>query len=124
MKRNLPPKYGVEGEFFVDGAGFAGQDKESSIVDYNDPPSTQPGLWCQWRPNIEGTHLEWDGNEKFYSYIPWLKYIVEKILAPCGYSISGTVFWQGEDPNDTGNIWVKDNVITFKANDRSRSQED
>ena len=30
--------YGNDGEYFVGGSGFAGQDKDDSIVDYNTPP--------------------------------------------------------------------------------------
>jgi hypothetical protein len=111
MKRKLPPEYGIEGEFYVDGAGYAGQDREDSIVDYNKPPSTQPGLWCQWIPTHDGTAIEWDGGEKFYHYVDWIKYIIDKVLAPRGYSLSGVVDWRGEDWSDTGTIVVRDNKV-------------
>jgi hypothetical protein len=111
MKRKLPPEYGIEGEFYVDGAGYAGQDREDSIVDYNKPPSTQPGLWCQWTPTHDGTAIEWDGGEKFYHYVDWIKYIIDKVLAPRGYSLSGVVDWRGEDWSDTGTIVVRDNKV-------------
>lgn len=111
MKRKLPPEYGIEGEFYVDGAGYAGQDREDSIVDYNKPPSTQPGLWCQWIPTHDGTAIEWDGSEKFYHYVDWIKYIIDKVLAPRGYSLSGVVDWRGEDWSDTGTIVVRDNKV-------------
>lgn len=80
MKRLLGPEYGVEGEFTLMGPGtiegeWEAMERESdlyhddkraqwgqyargefkpvltSIVEYNTPPSTQPGLWCQWIPN-------------------------------------------------------------------------
>lgn len=111
MKRKLPTEYGIEGEFYVDGAGYAGQDREDSIVDYNKPPSTQPGLWCQWVPTEDGTAIEWDGGEKFYHYVDWIKYIIDKVLAPRGYSLSGVVDWRGEDWSDTGTIVVRDNKV-------------
>lgn len=111
MKRKLPPEYGIEGEFYVDGAGYAGQDREDSIVDYNKPPSTQPSLWCQWIPTHDGTAIEWDGGEKFYHYVDWIKYIIDKVLAPRGYSLSGVVDWRGEDWSDTGTIVVRDNKV-------------
>jgi hypothetical protein len=50
MKRKVSDKFGVDGEFFVGGTGSFGQDSTGDVVDYNDPPSTQPGLWCQWTP--------------------------------------------------------------------------
>lgn len=114
MKRNVGPEYGVEGEFYVDGKGNFGQDDEKNIVDHNKPPRTQPGLWCQWAPNEDGTEIEWDGGEKFYGYIEWIKYIIEKVLKPKGYKLSGNVEWFGEDHGDRGLISVKNNVVTVK----------
>jgi hypothetical protein len=65
MSRNVEG-HGVEGEFFVEGTGFKGQDSGGNVIDGNTPPKTQPGLWCQWRPDGDGTLIEWDGGEKFY----------------------------------------------------------
>lgn len=103
--------YGVEGEFFVDGAGDFGQDYDESIIDFNRPPKTQPGLWCQWIPTEDRTHIEWDGGEKFYNYREWLKYIIDNILKPNGYLLSGKVTYQGEGYGDFGSIMVKNNII-------------
>ena len=112
MARNVGSEYGVEGEFYVEGGGDFGQERDETIIDYNRPPKTQPGLWCQWVPTEDGWHLEWDGNEKFYNYVEWLEYLIEKILAPKGYVLNGTIDWQGEDFNDRGTITVADNVVT------------
>ena len=70
MARNTDPKFGVEGEFFVDGFGFRGQDNDPTIIDHNRCPSTQPGLWCQWRPSEDRMHIEWDEGEKFFKLWP------------------------------------------------------
>jgi hypothetical protein len=115
MKRNVVPEYGVEGEFYVNGTGMAGQDRDATIVDYNKPPSTQPSLWCDWIPTDDGLFIEWNGGEKFYNYVEWITYIVDKILKPHGYILSGEVTWQGEDSYDRGMIVAKDNVITTKT---------
>lgn len=112
MKRDLPAEYGAEGEFYVDGKGFHGQANEDSIVDYNSPPYTQPSLWCQWKPTIDGTAIEWDGGEKFYEYVPWIEYIIEKVLAPRGYTLTGDVEWRGEEWADTGVISISNNKVT------------
>lgn len=112
MARNIGPEFGVEGEFFVDGGGDFGQGHEGSIVDYNRPPSTQPSLWLQWAPTEDGWYLEWDGGEKFYSYVEWLEYLIEKVLAPKGYVLNGEIEWEGEESGDLGRIVVKDNVVT------------
>jgi len=111
MKRNLPPQFGIDGEFYVDGGGFCGQDHEDNIVDFNSPPSTQPGLWCQWRPTEDRLGIEWDGGEKFYEYTEWLKYIVQRFLAPKDYILNGVVKYWGEDRDDFGVISVIDNSI-------------
>lgn len=117
MKRNVDEAYGIDGEFYVFGEGFCGQDREENIVDYNQQPSTQPSLWCQWIPNEDGTAIGWDGNEKFYSYNEWLFYIINKILAPNGYILNGIVTWQGEGIGDVGKIIVVDNEITIRPYD-------
>lgn len=112
MARNVDPKYGVEGEFYVEGGETFGQGMDDSIIDYNRPPKTQPGLWCQWVPTEDGMGIAWDGGEKFYNYVEWLKYLIENILAPRGYVVNGSVEWRGEEWDDTGEIVVSDNVVT------------
>lgn len=114
---------GVDGEYFVGGNGFMGQDRDDSIVDYNYPPETQPGLWCQWMIDDDG-NLVWDGGEKFYEYGEWLTYLIENFLAPSGYVCNGEIEFQGEDMNDFGTIHVKDNVVTVEYGMRIQSLED
>lgn len=111
---------GVDGGFYVaedryfSPAGST-RDKASGIVDYNDPPTGQPGLWCQWISNKEGTGLEWDNGEKFYHYDEWLVYLIETFLKPWGYTLNGEVDWFGEDREDIGKLRVKDNVVSTLA---------
>lgn len=100
---------GSQGEFFVGATGHAGQDKDASILDYNRPPEGQPGLWCQWI--VEDGVLRWDEGEKFYSYVEWLDYMIEKFFEPWGYTLNGTVEWFGEDHDDRGRIVVTNNVV-------------
>lgn len=111
MAVNLP--LGTEGEYFVNGKGFAGQDHDESILDHNTPPGKQPGLWCQWVPNRNGTIFRWNGTEKFYNYIEWLRYLIENFIKPWGYVLNGKVKWQGEHPGDFGTISVADNIVTI-----------
>ena len=102
---------GVEGEFFVGGIGFYGQTDEDSVIDHNRPPCTQPGLWCQWVITDDGKYLEWDGGEKFYEYVDWLVYMIGNFFAPLGYKLNGEVTFDGEDYDDIGVIYVKDNFV-------------
>lgn len=111
MGRKTDSVYGVDGEFFTDGTGFKGQDSGDTVIDINEPPSTQPSLWCQWIPTEDGLEIEWDGGEKFYNYTEWIYYIINKILKPNGYTLNGSVHWRGEDFDDDGVIEVRDNAL-------------
>lgn len=111
MARNVDPKYGVEGEFYVESTDDFGQGRDDNIIDYNVPPKTQPSLWLQWVPTEDGWGLEWDGGEKFYNYVEWLQYLIDKVLGPKGYILNGEIEWGGEDREDMGKIYVKNNII-------------
>ena len=110
MARNVKG-YGIEGEFYVDGESDFGQDSDKNIMDYNRPPDTQPGLWCHWVPSEDGKSIEWDGGEKFYEYVAWIEYIIDKVLGPKGYTLTGTVEWTGENRDDLGKIVIKKNKV-------------
>lgn len=77
---------------------------------YNDN-SGYPGLWCHWTPSEDGALLGWDGGEKFYKYVEWLEYLVERFLKPWGRRIDGEVRYQGEESNDRGSIFAENNVV-------------
>lgn len=102
---------GKEGEYFVGGNGFFGDEFDESILDYNEPPKTQPGLWCEWIITDDGRYLEWNGNEKFYYYIEWLGYLIKNFFKPSGFYLNGTIHYRGEDFDDFGTIIVENNVI-------------
>ena len=127
--------YGNDGEFFVGGSGWAGQDHDDTIIDYNTSPGqlgfdemrdfnerygenqnrivnglSQPGLWCQWILT-DKEELQWDGNEKFYHYIEWLKYLINNFFEEWGIKLNGEVSWVGEDSSDRGKIVVENNKV-------------
>lgn len=104
---------GRDGEYFVGGLGFFGQDRDDSIIDYNRPGGECPGLWCQWI--IENNMLIWDRSEKFYNYVEWLEYLIKHFFAPQGYVLNGSVRYQGEDPDDCGTITASDNIVTIES---------
>jgi hypothetical protein len=120
VKRSgLPEKYGVDGEFYFNKGNFDnfGQDTEGDlgeVVDNNKPPRTQPGLWLQWVVGADKQSIEWDGGEKFYSYIEWIEYLIKKIFKPRGYILNGKVYWSGEEGGDLGLIEIVDNVVHIK----------
>lgn len=85
--------------------------------------SCQPGLWCQWVVDTEATmkdgvlvetgrtYLEWDGGQKFYNYVEWLKYLIKHFFSRWGVMLNGSIEWQGEESSDKGIIVVEDNVV-------------
>lgn len=95
---------GIEGEYYVG-------DEYLGVINYNEPPKTQPGLWCQWIIT-DGDYLEWDGGEKFHNYVEWLKYLIKNFFAPNDYVLNGEVRYVGEGPDDFGVIVVVDNKVT------------
>lgn len=109
----LDGNYGTEGEYFI----LDMNSNDPSILDYNRPPSTQPGLWCQWiieEQEDSKFELVWDGGEKFYEYEAWLQYMLDHFFNPWGLVLNGKVKWQGEEMDDRGLITVKNNVMTVK----------
>jgi len=117
MKRNIEG-YGVEGEFYVEEVETENSwntPKNPNIIDQNRPPRTQPGLWCQWLLQEDNQTIEWDGGEKFYEYVEWIKYLIDRILKPRGYFVSGEVEWFGESREDFGKITINKNVVFTKT---------
>ncbi|MEG3894833.1 MULTISPECIES: hypothetical protein [unclassified Microcoleus] len=104
---NLP--VGEEGCYFVNQKWD--EYSEVSVVNYNRPPKTQPGLWCQWIPTADGGGIQWSGTEKFYYYVEWLQYIINNFIEPWDYILNGEVNWQGERAEDIGTIVVASNLI-------------
>lgn len=95
-----------------------------------------PAHWCQWTVSTKtewvpgadgefvrnedgslkvletpGAVLEWDQGEKFYEYVEWLKELIARYFVPWGRTLQGMVEWQGEEPDDMGQIHVTDNVM-------------
>jgi len=50
-------------------------------------------------------------DESRHGFWLWLKLMVEHYLAPRGYVLNGEVTWEGEDRDDSGTIFVKDNQV-------------
>ena len=112
---------GSQGGYCV---GLSDSHGDSAILDYNSPPSGQPGLWCDWAPSEDGAELAWNGNEKFYGYAKWLEYLVAHFFIPWGRVLSGSVTYQGEEPSDFGKLVIKDNELHQIAGVHALPEED
>lgn len=65
---------------------------------------------CDWHVNDEGNYLENDG-EKTYDYVEQLEYLIKDFFAPRGYVLNGEVGWSGEEDEDIGKIFIKNNEV-------------
>jgi hypothetical protein len=111
-RANVHLPLGPEGAYFVGSRDPFGQDYDHvSVLDTDEPPLGQPGLWCHWVPSTEGQALVWNECEKFYHFDLWLEYLITHFFKVWGYTLEGTVRWVGEDPNDQGTIYVAENEV-------------
>lgn len=101
---------------------------------YNTPPYGQPGLWCQWVSNEDGTGLVWDKVEKFYNADAWMFFVINTFLKPGAtlqseprrpdwkypdaighftfdHVLNGVITAAGEDPDDRWLLVVRNNVV-------------
>jgi len=99
-----------KGPYYVDNTGLSGQDDEPDIIDYNEPPKGQPGLWCQWVPTKDGQYIVWDGGEKFYHSPEWMEYLIKHFIGTNPIA-KGEIKARGEDMDDRWNLVVIDNKV-------------
>jgi hypothetical protein len=116
----------TKGPYYVDGTGLCGQGRDNDIIDFNNPPPGQPGLWCQWVPTDDGTAIEWNGSEKFYCADAWMRYIIDHFLSPtavakntldflqANHVVNGEIEASGEDSDDHWKLIVKNNKVLVK----------
>ena len=71
-----------------------------------------------WQPSLNTdievtqTDIRWpDYEQKVYSYVLWLRYLIRHFLSPWGYELSGCVFWEGESEKDFGSFAVYDGEV-------------
>ena len=113
IKRSDPDwaKHCLDGNLGPCGMYYVGSFDEGVIDRSAAKGYTCPRYWCDWCINEETGVVEWDGGEKFYNYVEWLKFLIDNFFEPAGYKLNGEIFWGGEDRDDTGVIVVKDNYI-------------
>ena len=74
------------------------------LADSRHDDEEMPSIWCQWVVGENRRTIRWDGDEKFYGYIDWIRYINNHFLLPKKIKLNGTVAFQGESPKDGGRI--------------------
>jgi hypothetical protein len=71
-----------EGPYAVPGNPRAEKPMDFDVDTYNRPAPGQPQLWCQWVPCWDGCCLSFDGQEKFYAPVDWMRYLIDHFLKP------------------------------------------
>lgn len=62
--------------------------------------------------NIAGRDYNWHFQEG-------LDFVIENFFAPRGYVVNGELDWDGDDPGDSGTVYVKDNKVEWVKDDIS-----
>lgn len=81
-----------------------------------DSDKTGIDAYFQWVPADTFEHIVWDGEEKFYKYVEQLKWLCGDWLDQRGITANGTLYWSGEETDDTGTITVSANLVSEHAN--------
>ena len=92
------------------------------IAEDSDKVFAESGIkaYLQWVPAETLQHIVWDQQEKFYEYIPMLKWL-------CGWLrerhiiANGRLSWSGADAGDSGQIIVTDNEVVARPNEASKN---
>jgi hypothetical protein len=86
--------------------------REIVETERDEMPTGAPDAYLQWELSDDGSRLEWDGNEKFYHYVDWLTWLIAEWFRPRGYTLSGSVKYQGDDVGDMGELSIADGIVT------------
>jgi len=81
------------------------------LADSRHDDNVAPSVWCQWVVGADRQSIKWDGGEKFYGYIGWIRYINHYYLLPKGVKLNGDVAFQGEFLKDCGRIVASEGRI-------------
>ena len=84
-----------------------------NIIDFNNPPPTQPSLWCNFTYDSSKKAVVWNGNDKTRNGIEWINYILNLLLKN-GYEMRGKMDWEGEEFQDRGTINVDGKEVIVK----------
>ena len=76
-----------------------------------------PSQWNHWCVGEDMESIQWDGSEKFYGFIGWIRYINASFLRPANVALDGTVRFRGEDKEDSGRIVAESGNIRVFWND-------
>jgi len=82
--------------------------------------SGMPDSYLQWVPSEDLKAIVFDGNEKFYDYTEWLKWVIDNWIVKWGITANGEMLWSGEQTSDNGVIRVINNVVEAVSNQQKQ----
>lgn len=85
-------------------------------------PEFQPNLspWSPWEleedEEVSAIRLGQEGQSmKAYGYKEWLRYYIENFFKPWGYTLHGSISYEGDDRDDTGRIEVEGHTVVHSV---------
>lgn len=89
-------------------------EKNYGELDDTWPPGYPDRGYCQWELTKDWMGLHWNGGEKFYEYVEWANYLIEKLFKPAGVSMTGNVKYSGEATDDCGVLVIENGIVVQK----------
>ncbi len=71
-----------------------------------------PGFWCDLCPSADGTSIGWNGNEKSYDMVEWMRYLIANFLERWGITANGELLARGEEFGDDWTLRVENNMVS------------
>ncbi len=110
IRLNVDLPLGKECEFYTGAFNRSGEIAE--IEDYNAVPENQPSSWCCWKPSKDQLEFVPAIFDSYYSFIPWIQYLVANFIKPWNYSLNGRVKVKSIYDDGIKILSVKDNDIS------------
>ena len=82
---------------------------------------TGTDAYLQWVPTETLDGIVWDGNEKFYEYVPLMIWLCGW-LKERGIEANGELMWSGEEAGDCGRIVVSMNAVAYGNANKPKAQ--
>lgn len=105
----------LKGQFHFDkmphGTVLAAIGALDGVSGRTDGAKGMPDSYCQWTLTKDFSGIHWDGGEKFYDYVEWAQWIIDKILTPANIALYGEIEFFGEDSSDIGKLVIADGKV-------------
>ena len=75
------------------------------------PEPDLPGYAGVLEVSEDREHLLPEEGESRHGIRLWLGLLLQYHFVPLGYTLNGEIFWEGEDRNDSGGIFIKNNQL-------------